>query len=57
MERQPNPKKKDRRQVDEKDWKAKLDRQQLLKQAGDARERASEQMRRRKQTIFVKNWR
>jgi hypothetical protein len=36
---------------------SKLNRQQLLKQARDARERASEQMRRRKQTIFVKNWR
>jgi hypothetical protein len=52
MDRKERPKKKDRRQVDDEDWEAKLDRQHLLKQARDARERA---WRRRK--LFVKNWR
>jgi hypothetical protein len=54
MDRRKKTKRKDRQQVDDEDW---LHRQHLLKQARDARDRASEQMRRRRQTIFVKNWR
>jgi hypothetical protein len=55
MDRKEKPKRKDRLQEDDKELR--FDHQHLLKQARDARDRAFEQVRRRKQTIFVKNWR